>query len=283
MGWQTRWASLSARIAALHDAGRFLTSTLGAVNSDYHGIINAEVIPNAKAIFNELHRLRELHGGELPAQAVGALDAFVARHKATFTKESGLLGWSGLQFVVGALTSFRAEFADLLTDTEAVARSLTLRSFVHLQRCMVADPTIRARWEQAFDADEESCEKLGAAHLLGHGIWSFKTSAAGERTDLLLGEPLSITPDIRTISEALVLTEWKRVKDPADVAAHATQALKQARRYSAGILAGFELASLRFLVLVSKDHVALPANVAEGPVLYRYINVAVNPRPPSRR
>jgi hypothetical protein len=48
-------------------------------------------------------------------------------------------------------------------------------------------------------------EKLGAAHLLLHGIWAFKVSATGERTDLVPGEKLEITPQVEAASEALVL------------------------------------------------------------------------------
>ncbi len=65
-----------------------------------------------------------------------------------------------------ALTEFRAEFEYLLADTEALARSLVDRAFIHLQRSLVVDPGLRGRWQKAFGAGEAACERLGAVHLL---------------------------------------------------------------------------------------------------------------------
>jgi hypothetical protein len=90
------------------------------------------------------------------------------------------------------------------------------------------------------------CEKLGAAHLLLHGIWAFKVSATGERTDLVLGEKLEITPQVEAASEALVLTEWKCVRKPGELDHKINEAFSQAKIYSVGVLADFELASRRY-------------------------------------
>src|SRR5260221_1264020 len=49
-----------------------------------------------------------------------------------------------------------------------------------------------------------------------HGIWAFKVSATGERTDLVPGEKLEITPQVEAASEALVLTDWKCVRKPGE-------------------------------------------------------------------
>ncbi len=59
---------------------------------------------------------------------------------------------------------------------------------------------------------ETACEKLGALHLLSHGILAFKAYAPGERTDLILGDRLVIDDDLIAGTEGIVLTEWKRVK-----------------------------------------------------------------------
>ncbi len=106
--------------------------------------------------------------------------------------------------------------------------------------------------------------------------------AAGERTDLALGEPLVITSDVSSSAQGLVLTEWKIVRNRGDTKAQADQALTQARRYSAGVLAGFELTSMRYLVLVSDDHLTLPPDVIGGGVTFRHINIAVAPSKPSK-
>ena len=128
---------------------------------------------------------------------------------------------------------------------------------------------------------ESACDKLGAAHLLLHGIWAFKASAEGERTDLVLGGKLSVDDGVRGSADALVLTEWKMIRDAKELSSKAEQGLQQAKRYSSGILAGFELSSRRFIMLVSKEFVTLPSPTEDKQVIYEYINVAVNPSTPS--
>jgi len=60
--------------------------------------------------------------------------------------------------------------------------------------------------------DDEIGEEAG--HFLVHGTWAFKARTEGERTDLVLGAPLHVDDNVRRASDALVLTEWKRVIDP---------------------------------------------------------------------
>jgi hypothetical protein len=147
---------------------------------------------------------------------------------------------------------------------------------------MIVDETVAAKWKKAFSLDEPACERLGAVHLLSHGIWAFKASADGARTDLVLGEPLQVTSQLREASEALVLTEWKLAKSQAEVATKLKQALAQASQYSAGILAGFELSSVRYLILVSDNILPMPPDVTVGEASYRHINIAVSPVVPSK-
>jgi hypothetical protein len=102
-----------------------------------------------------------------------------------------------LPLILLKLDLFRAEFDHLLLDTEAVGRSIVRRAFAHLQRSIVADSDFRQKWQKAFGGNETGCEKLGACHLLLHGIWAFKAYAEGERTDLVLGGRLSITNEVQ--------------------------------------------------------------------------------------
>ncbi len=189
----------------------------------------------------------------------------------------------GIYGVLMLLGAFRAEFEFLSADNEAVARSLVVRSLTHLQRSIVADDTVRRRWKASFTAGETACEKLGACHLLGHGIWAFKASAEGERTDLVLGSRLEVTDDVRRAAEALALTEWKVVRHRKEFKQKAQDAFNQAKRYSQGILAGFELASRRYLILVSEDYLTLPDPITEVDAVYEYWNIAVSPHTPSAR
>jgi hypothetical protein len=136
--------------------------------------------------------------------------------------------------------------------------------------------------QDAFSDRETACESLGACHLLAHGIWAFKTSAEGERTDLVLGQSLAITDDVRSASQGLVLTEWKLVRRDREVESKAQDAYDQTRRYREGILAGFEVASPRYLIIVSADYLTMPSAREEAGVKYEYRNIAVAPSTPSQ-
>ena len=119
-------------------------------------------------------------------------------------------------------------------------------------------------------------------HLLLHGIWAFKSVAPGERTDLVLGTRLEITPQIESAAEALVLTEWKVVRKASGLRTQADQAFLQARLYGTGSLAGFELSSRRYLVIVSENRLDMPSDRSESGVDYQYKNIAVTPSSPSK-
>ncbi|MGA8595524.1 MAG: hypothetical protein WB676_12345, partial [Bryobacteraceae bacterium] len=239
------------------------------------------LLRNVSEVVSDLRELRDT--AALPDLLRESLDRFLADYEFRFGS-TATIQQSGFPAIAGALptlSSFRAEFEYLLTDTEMVARSLTIRAFTHLQRSIVADGVTQKRWKDAFDDGELACEGLGACHFLSHGIWAFKTSATGERTDLVLGTPLRIDDDVRRAADALVLTEWKLVRSAGEVTRKADEAYQQAKRYSEGILAGFELASRRYLVLVSSDHVAVPSPRQDGDTIYEHRNVAVFPSTPS--
>ena len=56
-------------------------------------------------------------------------------------------------------------------------------------------------------------QEFGGAHLLLHGIWAFKVHTPEERTDLVLQEPIRDYDEVERAAEALVLTEWKIVRN----------------------------------------------------------------------
>jgi hypothetical protein len=196
-----------------------------------------------------------------------------------------LIGADAFHYVhvmVTLLVSFRAEFEYHLSDTAAVAMRLSERAFVHLQRSIVVDSELRRKWIEAFNKDEPACEKLGPVHPLLHGIWAFKVNTEGERTDLVFNEPIRESSSVERTAEALVLTEWKRVLSQIETEAKAAQARKQAARYTVGALGGVELAGYRFIVLVSKEHLTLPEDQSENGIRYQHINIAVDPKSPSK-
>ena len=85
------------------------------------------------------------------------------------------------------MSEFKSEFELTVGGSVEHAKSLVERAFIHLQRTIVVDHDIRKKWKSAFNTGEIACERLGAVHLLSHGIWAFKADALGERTDLILG------------------------------------------------------------------------------------------------
>ena len=278
----TEWKALNARILALIDAGSFF---LKKSESDHFGVAH-KLTANADETYDLIRRFSATYSGQLSDGPKNCLDKFVFEYEKIFAKPNRTTV-SHVIVVAGTLTylaSFRAEFEYLITDAEERTRSLVVRAFIHLQRSIVADDSVKSRWMAAYRKGETECESLGACHLLLHGVWSFKTSAKGERTDLVMGEPLSsIDDDMRRAAHGLVLTEWKKVNNRSELDKKRAEAKGQAMRYQAGILAGFELQSPRYVILVSEDHMdMIPSREVEGDVAYEFRNVAVNPATPSR-
>jgi hypothetical protein len=83
----------------------------------------------------------------------------------------------------------------------------------------------------------------------------------------------------------LVLTEWKLV-DAQSAMERFGQARIQADLYKDGPLVGSELTAYRFLVGVSLADVpraSLPEDLTVAGVVYRHINIAIEPQLPSKR
>ncbi len=214
MKWITEWEAISARIGSLLDAGAFLMAAHSAVSSSDPWGASRVLMQSAIEVFEEIRAFQARHRTLIPPAAGECLDFFVYK-KADFFKET--LDTSGERFhgmktLLTFLAAFRSEFAYLLKDTEASARSLVDRALLHLQRSIIADTSIGQKWRTAFGNGEVACERLGAAHLLLFGIYSFKANAEGERTDLVLGQRLAVS-EIEGAVEALVLTEWRSSKE----------------------------------------------------------------------
>lgn len=282
MIWQNTWQALSARIAAFVQGCLVFYESAKSVSpmGDYSGNMSSYLLPSAESSVEELRLLRDTSRESMPPRAIAALDRFFATWDARHRASGG--GFPRLQVFVAALSAIRCELDYLLVDHEASGCNLVERAFTHLQRLIVADTTVAQSWSRAFDAGEMACEKLGAVHLLHHGVWAFKASAEGERTDLVMGTRLEVTPDVRRVVEVLALSEWKLVHAAKEVVPTADQGLRQARRYCGGILAGFELSYTRYIVLVSQKTIERPAAVVDGNITYRFITIAVDPEPPSR-
>jgi hypothetical protein len=283
MSWLTEWKAISAQIEGLLEASRFYIDSLRTAKKDLYMVGNRELLPHMKKIRASLGKFREAHKESIPTDATESLTAMLDKIDTRFPNLKSADAYDHVHVMVTLLVSFRAEFEYHISDTSAVARRLSERAFTHLQRSIVVDSELRRKWNDAFEIGEPACEKLGAVHLLLHGIWAFKVNTAGERTDLVFNEPILVeSSSVERAAEALVLTEWKRVLSPIKTEAMASDARKQAARYTLGALGGVELVRYRFIVLVSKETLMLPEDILENGVIYRHINVAVDPKSPSK-
>ncbi len=200
--WTTEWRAIGARIAGLLDAGAFLLSTKTS-DELTNGVIVLEktsgdtapqryilgaikvIEENAWETGNILQQFFNSQATQLPDAPRSCLRKFVEETRFGFGRPNHL---AGLTATIAAYASFRSEFEYLIVDTEAVTKSLVARAMTHLQSSIAGDEVVRIRWRKAFDDHETACERLGACQLLLHGIWSFKASTTGARTDLVLSE-----------------------------------------------------------------------------------------------
>lgn len=275
--WRAEWQALSARINGLLEAASYYFASGGDGFPDHVGV-DKFLIRGAAEIFEDLRRLHLSAGRLLPPRAGESLARFIN----DYPKSVAQTGRQAPRSTVTALAAFRSEFAYLITDSETRGRSLVKRGFAHLKRSLVADQELRTKWLKALRRGETACEKLGAVHLLSHGVWAFKASADGGRTDLILGGSLAIDEEVRASAESLVLTEWKVVRSSSELEEKAALAFAQARRYSEDTLAGFELSSTRYLVLVSAEEYPMPPEQNTAELVYEYVGIAVNRPVPSR-
>jgi hypothetical protein len=276
------WTALSARIRGLIDASH-LAAELFAKNNDALGGM-VHLGKHALTVLNDLERF----GATLDdssEHARLAINKLVYEAGTLFRNVDGTTEMRQIYIRSGLLmlAAAEAELSYLLRDRQARIRALSDRAFEHLQRSIVVDESVRQRWIDAFDDGETECEKLGAVHLLSHGIWAFKVNATGGRTDLVYQEPLTNVNAVNQFADGLVLTEWKRLSDGGDPTKSFESARDQSNCYSAGVLAGTELTRYRYAIVVSRQDIKVPDDFGSGAVTYRHINIAVEPRVPSRR
>lgn len=276
--WKNEWDSLSKRIAGIIEASTFLFQT----SKDDHAYSTDILRENCEATAKAVLDLR-LYGIALPTQIAQALENFWTWWDHTWADDwlSQTGGRPALHAMVVLLASIRSELDHLTNDHSAITRSHVLRAFQHLQRSLLVDDGLKERWLKASDKGETACEQLGGAHLLMHGVWAFKVDATGERTDLVLGTHLAVDQDVISSAHGLVLTEWKLVREGDSPEQKRDEAKYQAARYSEGSLAGFELESERYLVLVSKHEFQRPADIVEGPTKYKVVALFLDRAKPS--
>ena len=284
MNWYQEWQALSARIHGLLDAGSFFYRALQHFSSDDLGVRKTILLSNAKDIFESLNKYLKQYQSTFPKEAFESLKRFLEQpdiKNFNFTPHDEQVR-GHVQFALTSLAAFKSEFSYIIADTQSVALRITERAFAHLQRSIIADDGIRNKWLSAFSEGEPKCEQLGSLHLLSHGVWAFKAHAEKGRTDLILNEPLSDTSMIEKTSTALVLTEWKVIRQSNELDTKIREAYVQTKIYTAGVLSGIELVNYRYLVMVSEKSMKMPADLIEGNVTFRHINLPVDPDTPSK-
>lgn len=284
MSWQLHWQALSRRIGGFLEAVGVFTPLFQATKeetgvSGKYEHINRVLLPQARSVFISVQGFWKSYDDVLPLSATEAMEVYSKQFQGAST--TGLAGLLGMATILAAMKS---ELDYLLADQEAITVAAVERAFEHLQRTIVVDDDQRKRWHAGFLYKETRCEKLGATHLLWHGIWAFKVNADGERTDLVLETPIEelFAERVRASGSRLVLTEWKLVRHQSHLKAAIKQAMTQLKLYSQGSLAGIELHSVRYTVVVSNDPLHMPLNQTIDGVLYRFVNLVTAPPPPSK-
>ena len=276
MTWRDDWNLINARLIAFEAIVGAFWNASGVIASDHAQQMAPPIHAEVRWLRDKMRAFVANHSSSLPDGVRDAVERFAqavpnAQDVPAIAKVS-----------VRALL-MRSELDFLLRDLDSLLFRGAERAFTHLQRSLVVDEVLRGRWNAAFDDREEQCEKLGATHLLLHGIWAFKANADGGRTDLVLGDDLQVTDDVRAAANGLVLTEWKLVRDGDDWNTTRSKAMKQAQQYTAGILAGFELSQTRYLVLVSKQGaITQTESVLENDYRYRTVHIVIEAMLPSQ-
>jgi hypothetical protein len=276
MPMQDEWRAIHARIDGFA-AGASVAVLAHTSNSGDIGL-GGTLSRHYLDINDSLSKFSSNYSKELPYSCATAIKAHLGSH----AQPNPAGGNTALKIASMAmpLTILAAELDYLLRDSSLMVVRRSERAFEHLNRSIEVNDLVRKEWIEAYGKGETACERIGSVHLLSHGIFAFKIDALGARTDLIFQNELD-APLAEKIAEGLVLTEWKKVSSPQDAAAKAIQAKTQADRYRSTALAALELQNYRYIVLVSLKHLTRIQDIREGGVLYRHINIVVDPESPS--
>ena len=269
------WKQIAARIKGLCEAGMIHAQFLQAHSGSPYGA-DKELNNQARSIRLEINAFKAAFSNRLPPSVTASFNRFEADGGNQIDGNS--LGDALLtRTIIVKLAALESEVSYLLSDSEQRIVLASENAFKHLQRLIVVDPDYRKKWIAAFKEGEVECERHGAIHLQWHDVWAFKVHGEGGRTDLVYQETLR---DIDAQdAPALILTEWKITKGSGEK--EFEQARKQAEIYGDGVMGGVELASRRFLVVVSLKAISAAPDLTVGGVTYRHINIAVDPDRPS--
>ncbi|RZB30534.1 MAG: hypothetical protein SRB1_02814 [Desulfobacteraceae bacterium Eth-SRB1] len=164
MNWLIEWQALSARIKSILDAGSFFYKALLPSAVDTRSVKKEILLKNAEKIFGNLKEFSENHQSVLPRIAVECLSEFLNKpmlRDSGFFQPEKIWESGNVQFALTSLAAFQSEFNYIIADTQFIARRITERAFIHLQRCIVVDEEVRQKWVSTFNMHEPKCENLG--------------------------------------------------------------------------------------------------------------------------
>ena len=279
MSWQEEWKNISRRIDGVLSLGD-VAFRIFSIDNAYPDGVSDLIKKQISDIKSNLRSFIDVFGSELSIETSERINQYLNCQEINGISTSNQFSWVSPQII--NISAFRSDTEYCLASNSQLILRKTERAFLHLQQCIVADEEFENKWKSVFHSKREpDLEKLGAAHLLLHGIYAFKAHSEGGRTDLVFNEPLDLSSVQRT-SEGLVLTEWKKIlKSGDDVNLIAKQAREQSYHYSRSALAGIELSSIRFIILVSEKRKSKPPDFNYDGVIYKHINIAVDPDSPS--
>ena len=277
---RTTWHSIAATLEGVERTATIYAAFLGTSSQKAMAGADDLLFSGCLSAWEAIGKFRQAFGHSIPTGATQAIDRFAAKNDAGLAAVRDGSDFVPKRVFVMQLMILAGEVSHAMSDQSEQIRSAAELAFRHLQQLIAVDYDARRKWRDAFaDAGETGCERLGGVHLLWHGIQAFKAHADGGRTDLVFAEPITAAGEAGV--QGLVLTEWKKGK-AADAAKQWAAARRQAGLYAAGALGGVELRRYRFAVLVSEKAVTPPADVVEGEVTYRHVNIAVDPDTPSK-
>lgn len=270
-----QWESISAKLTGLVNA---VTLFYQIPEKDHLG--TAKLLKNE--IKNNIDLIMQFKNYANNTQLSELIDMFYNEISSTLNDTAGgVIGDQQNVKLIIKLLLLKNNIDYFFKDSQTYIRKTVEVAFQHLQRSLIADPSLREVWGK--EQKEVHFEKLGSTHLLLHKIWAFKIDATGERTDLVLSEKIDKDNPLYDCVDGLVLTEWKYVKDPKQIDTLINQAKIQTKLYSGNSLSGIELSNYYYLVMISKDLIfSTPRTINdESGIVFRIINIAFSPSTPS--
>ena len=270
MTWISRWKNISTQITQIQEVSRSYFDSINSFGVDHYGIGGSSLIPAARDIFAEVVDMKRSFP-MIPSE----VNTIIAKLEKNFSSHHKFTGIPGVGGAMVHLGIFNSEMNYYLKNNEIIVKDKVKLAFLHLQRTLIVDADVRKKWMMAFKEGEASLEKLGANHLLSHGLWAFNSCEATLKKDLILGTAIR-ADEVQAVGACLVLTEWKKI-NAENVSEKSKQALSDARRHSEEPIAGSELKYEKYLIMVSENLLGAPASIIEDGIRYVFVNLAINP------